>query len=107
MAYNNLHSTTVRAVIDDLPDSLENVESSLFADDSAIFKGGRNLPMLVKSVQQALDAISEWADTWGFKISTSKTVAVLFRRRTRSRVDSSRRGFKNREVGEISRSRVR
>jgi hypothetical protein len=34
--------------------------------------------MLVKSVQQALDAVSEWADTWGFKINTSKTVAVLF-----------------------------
>jgi hypothetical protein len=106
----NISPLAFISMIDDLPDSLENVESSLFADDSAIFKGGRNLPMLVKSVQQALDAISEWADTWGFKISTSKTVAVLFppdTKRARSRVDSSRRGFKNREIGEISRSRVR
>jgi exonuclease III len=31
------------SMIDDLTDSLENVESSLFADDSMIYKGGRTL----------------------------------------------------------------
>jgi hypothetical protein len=66
------------SMIDDLTDSLENVESSLFADDSMIYKGGRSLPVLIKSVQNALDAIADWSDTWGFKVSTSKTVAVLF-----------------------------
>jgi hypothetical protein len=44
---------------DDLPDSLENVESSLFTDDIANFKGCQSLPTLVKSVQRAHDAISE------------------------------------------------
>jgi hypothetical protein len=82
----------------------------MFADDSTVFKGGRSLPTLIKSVQRAIDVIAECADTWGFKISTGNTVAVLFAPREYAvdlTSDPSRRGFKSREVGEISRSRLR
>lgn len=57
-----------------------NVKYSLFADDTAIWKTGRNIAHLQKHIQQALDSIQEWCDTWGFKISTSKTTFVLFHR---------------------------
>ena len=68
-------------MINDLPDCLDGVESSLFADDSCIFKSGRNLDAILKSIQSNLDRISAWCNLWGFKINTSKTTAVLFTHR--------------------------
>ena len=65
-------------MVNDLPDSLEDVESSLFADDSAIYKSGRNVAHLQKVVQRNLDRIQSWCDMWGFRISTEKSVAVPF-----------------------------
>jgi len=62
----------------DLPDGLDQVETSLFADDSAIYKSGKNLHYLQKVVQRNLDKIQKWCDKWGFRISTEKTVAVPF-----------------------------
>jgi len=69
-------------MINDLPNSLHDVESSLFADDSCIFKSGKNLAHITKSVQDNLQIISAWCDEWGFKISLDKTVAVVFSYRT-------------------------
>jgi len=65
-------------MINDLPDSLCDVESSLFADDSCIFKSGRNLNHITKYIQDNLNRIAEWCNLWGFKISLDKTVAVVF-----------------------------
>jgi ribonuclease HI len=65
-------------MMDDLPDDVRGVVISLFADDSMAARTGRNLPILIRQVQQALDAIQAWCDQWGFRISTEKTVAVLF-----------------------------
>lgn len=69
-------------MINDLPDTLHDVETSLFADDSCIFKSGKNLKHIVNSIQQNLLEISKWCDLWGFKINTSKTVAVVFTHRS-------------------------
>jgi ribonuclease HI len=68
-------------MINDLPKALSNVETSLFADDSCVFKSGKNLDQIVKTVQENLDKIAQWCDLWGFKINTEKTVAVLFTHR--------------------------
>lgn len=68
-------------MINDLPDCLSGVESSLFADDSCIFKTGRDLDFIVKNIQKNLNKIAAWCDLWGFKINTEKTVAVLFTHR--------------------------
>ena len=65
-------------MIDDLPSVLTNTETSLFADDSAIYKAGRNVRALQKAIQRDLDNLQEWCDSWGFKISLDKTVAILF-----------------------------
>jgi len=68
-------------MINDLPDELEDVESSLFADDSCVFKTGKNLKHITKSVQDNLNKLALWCDNWGFKISLDKTVAVVFSHR--------------------------
>jgi len=65
-------------MINDLPAALTDVECSLFADDSCIYKSGSNLPHLVNKIQENLNYISEWCNQWGFKISLDKTIAVAF-----------------------------
>jgi len=62
--------------INDLPDGLEKVEKSLFADDTAIYKSGTNrtIRRTMKVIQESLDKIEAWCNKWGFKISTSKTI---------------------------------
>ena len=51
---------------------------SLFADDGAIWKRGRNLPYLFNQIQGALEKVTEWANDWGFNISTEKTKCMVF-----------------------------
>ena len=70
------------SMIDDLPNSLQRVATSLFADDSSLYKGGRSIKLLQTAVQQDLDALQQWCDKWGVKISIEKTVAVLFSQAT-------------------------
>jgi len=65
-------------MVNDLPTGMDKVETSLFADDSALYQSGRNVDMLNKNVQAALDQLQHWCSIWGFKISTDKTVGVLF-----------------------------
>ena len=66
-------------LIDDLPDCVKDlVHTALFADDSTFYKSGRNVSFLQKKMQSALNAVQAWCDSWGFKISLDKTVAVLY-----------------------------
>ena len=65
-------------MINDLPACTEQVHMSLFADDSMTSKGGKQIAYLTDCTQSAMNNIESWSDRWGFKISTSKTVAVLF-----------------------------
>jgi len=47
-------------MINDLPDVLQDTESSQFVDDSGVFKSGINLSHITKSIQNNLDRISTW-----------------------------------------------
>ena len=51
---------------------------SLFADDGAIWKRGRNVGFILKQTQKALQTVEEWGNTWGFKISAAKSKYVIF-----------------------------
>jgi len=73
-------SSAALIMINDLPDSLD-VESSLFADDSCVFKSGKNLNYIRKCIRRNVEKISEWCDLWGFKIALEKTIAVVFSHR--------------------------
>src|SRR6218665_1077679 len=60
------------------PPGLDGTEMSLFADDSALFVAGRNKKMLQNKTQMSLNKIQKWYNQNGFKISTDKTLAILF-----------------------------
>ena len=62
------------------------VKSSLFVDDLAIYCTSYDALSACKHLQNSIDAISRWANTWGFKFSTVKTVAVRFTRCRRREV---------------------
>ena len=51
---------------------------SLFADVGAIWKRGRNVEFILKQIQRALVSVEEWGNTWGFKISASKSKYIVF-----------------------------
>jgi len=52
-------------MINDLPDHLQDVESSLFADDSCIFKSGNSIDIIPKPLQKNLNKIADWCNLWG------------------------------------------
>jgi ribonuclease HI len=58
-----------------------NNQALKFADDAAITKSGSNPKHIEKSLQNGLDALSSWADEWGFRVNPTKTVCILFHRR--------------------------
>jgi len=65
-------------MINDIPPGLGGVDMTLFADDSAIYVGHRNIKTSEQRIQSSLNEIHEWCDKNGFKISINKTTAVLF-----------------------------
>lgn len=65
-------------MINDLPEPKNGVQISMFADDSAIWKSGRNIKKLNNDVQAYLNDVIEFFDEWGFRISETKTVAIVF-----------------------------
>ena len=54
-----------------------DVDTSLYADDSAVWKNGRNINLLYKHMQSALDNITKYTEAWGIKINRKKTVHML------------------------------
>lgn len=57
----------------------KQVKSSQFADDSAIWLTGPNLKKLTTTLQKTLNSIEQWTQTWGFTLSSQKTIGVVFR----------------------------
>lgn len=53
---------------------------SLFADDGAVWKRGRNLEFILKKVQEAIIKVEKWSYKWGFKFSVEKTKTIFTRK---------------------------
>jgi ribonuclease HI len=68
-------------MINDLKLNIPGVELSLFADDSATYKSGKNLNKIVNDIQRGLDEVTRWCDNWGLKISPAKSCGVIFTNR--------------------------
>ncbi len=51
---------------------------SLFADDGAIWKRGRNGEFINKKLQNGINQVAEWGIKWGFKFSVEKTKVMIF-----------------------------
>jgi ribonuclease HI len=65
-------------MINDMKTETADVELSLYADDSATYTGGRDIDVLGRRMQKSLNAIENWCDKSGFKVSPSKSTAVIF-----------------------------
>ena len=72
--------TLFSLIVNGLPDAVKDsgMVISQFADDSGTWLKGSNMLRLQKRAQAGLDSIWKWAIEWGFKISPTKTVGVLF-----------------------------
>lgn len=49
-----------------------DIGRSLFADDGALWKRGRNMDYVVGKVQGAVDKVVEWGKEWGCRFSVEK-----------------------------------
>uniref|UniRef100_A0A8C2Q875 Reverse transcriptase n=1 Tax=Cyprinus carpio TaxID=7962 RepID=A0A8C2Q875_CYPCA len=59
----------------------EDIGRSLFADDGALWKKGRNIEYVTRKIQEAIDIVVEWGYNWGFRFSIEKTQSVFFTRK--------------------------
>ena len=73
-----LSSTLFLVMINDVPNTEGGLQLSMFADDCSIWKSGPDLYHNSTLVQNYLNEFQIWCDTWGFKISATKTTAVFF-----------------------------
>ena len=79
-----LSVTLFLIVINTILESLKTpIKTALYCDDLAVFILSRNLQKCKEDLQYALTKLSEWSDTSGLTFSTSKTVAMLFTRKTK------------------------
>ena len=76
-------------LINDFPEATAGTGMviSQFADDSGSWLSGRHIPTLKQKAQQGLDSIWRWSQEWGFKLSKTKTVGILFGNQKENIVD--------------------
>ena len=63
--------------INDITDGIES-DIYLFADDTSIFRSGKNNIVLSQGINSDLNKITLWAKKWKITINPTKTVAMLF-----------------------------
>ncbi len=63
--------------INDITDGIES-EIFLFADDTSIFRSGKDNQNLAQQINSDLNKIALWAKRWKITINPTKTVAMLF-----------------------------
>ncbi len=51
---------------------------SLYADDGAVWKRGRNVLFVENKMQKAVNEVENWANIWGFRFSVAKTQVICF-----------------------------
>lgn len=78
--------------INDLPLDDPHIKHSLFADDVAIWKSGKNIKFLECQMQTLLNKVQTWCNLWGFKISVTKSCFVLFQKRKGKKVQLTLNG---------------
>jgi ribonuclease HI/exonuclease III len=66
-------------MINDIPSPEDPAtKSSIFADDSSAWRSGRDASLLGREIQSHVNKVEEWSNQWGFKLSETKSTAVLF-----------------------------
>ena len=66
-------------MIDDVfPNTDRDIGRSLFADDGALWKRGKNIHHIVKKRQNAIEKVEQWSLKWGFRFSVEKNESYIF-----------------------------
>lgn len=66
-------------MINDIFKNVHNgMNRSLFADDGALWKRGKNVEYVVKKIQEGIHQVEMWGMEWGFKFSAEKSKVMLF-----------------------------
>ena len=71
-----LSPTLFNIFINDIPISINN--TSLFADDIAIWVTGKQTTKLQIMLQDKLNKINKWSQNWGINFSSQKSVSIQF-----------------------------
>ncbi len=58
-----------------------DIVRSLFADDRAVWKRGRNINHITRKIQEAIEVVEKWSYAWGFRFSVDKTKTITFTRK--------------------------
>uniref|UniRef100_A0A8C1XU29 Uncharacterized protein n=1 Tax=Cyprinus carpio TaxID=7962 RepID=A0A8C1XU29_CYPCA len=56
----------------------KGIGRSLYADDGALWKRGRNVSIVEKKIQKAVNEVEKWTNGWGFRFSLAKTKVICF-----------------------------
>ncbi len=73
-----LFSIMINYVFSQVP---PDISRSLFADDGALWKRGRNVGHIKIKIQEAISVVEKWSYSWGFKFSVEKTKSLIFTRK--------------------------
>ena len=77
-----LFTIMINDIFDQVP---PNIQTSLYADDGAMWTSSSSLPEALQLMQTALDSVSSWSDHWGLSLAPTKTsVLIMSLRPTRS-----------------------
>ncbi|KAK3877974.1 hypothetical protein Pcinc_017376 [Petrolisthes cinctipes] len=70
-----LFAVAINAIASSLPDGIAN---SIYVDDLAVWVAASRMPVAERRMQLALDRVSRWTGSHGFRFSPAKTVAMHF-----------------------------
>ncbi|KAK3883722.1 hypothetical protein Pcinc_011979 [Petrolisthes cinctipes] len=70
-----LFAVAINAIASSLPDGIAN---SMYVDDLAVWFAASRMSVAERRMQLALDRVSRWTDSHGFRFSPPKTVAMHF-----------------------------
>ena len=68
-------------LMNDFPILSHKTKTSLFADDSSLWRSGPNLRQIIHHLQLDLHEVEKWCLKWGFKLNESKTIGIVFAKR--------------------------
>ena len=72
----------INTIAADINTLFRHTHHSIFADDVALWCAHKSVDRAAQILQESLYKISEWCDSWGLKISVSKSVSVVFTKRS-------------------------
>jgi len=67
-------------MINDLPKRITS-HAALYADDFCFWECGSDITLLNRLCQRSLTKVCKWCEDYGFKLSSTKSAAVLFTRK--------------------------